>query len=218
MKRIYWVLVSVFLFSCGQQNVTKDILETKEVDDTPYGLAGNTYRNKNLVFKITNLPVDSWAIYADNHPLISELTLDYAKDTNTNQFVVLLLASYPKKEYKSRLDESNGILADLEIGMETQTKTDKRSAEDFSNGFMQSYPENEYYEKEGVRTKDSYSGYKFYYTHRASGIKGGIAYFIRSSRNTKRVYRLLYRAKSEEANIGREAFENMLENLEFNTL
>ena len=146
MKRIYWVLVSVFLFSCGQQNVTKDILETKEVDDTPYGLAGNTYRNKNLVFKITNLPVDNWAIYADNHPLISELTLDYAKDTNTNQFVVLLLASYPKKEYESRLDESNGILADLEIGMETQTKTDKRSAEDFSNGFMQSYPENEYYE------------------------------------------------------------------------
>ena len=218
MRRIYWLLMLVFLFSCDQQQITKDIPTEKQKDDTPYGLFGSTYRNKNLVFKVENLPVDHWAIYADNHPIVSELTEDYAKDTNTNRFVVLLLASYPKKEYTSRLEVVDRILVDLEIGMETQTKTDKRSAEDFGNGFIKGYPENEYYEQGGIRTKDSYSGYKFYYTHIKSCIKGGIAYFIRSSGNTKRVYRLLYRAKSEEAERGRKAFENMLENLEFNTL
>ena len=104
----------------------------------------------------------------------------------------------------------------LEIAVETQIGTDDRSAKEFAKGWMKGYSNNTFGEQGTIRTKDSYVGYRFYYV-RPDGDKAGIAYFIRSRGNTKRVYRIAY-IEAEESDRGRKTFDNLLSNLEFNTL
>ena len=104
----------------------------------------------------------------------------------------------------------------LEIAVETQIGTDDRSAKEFAKGWMKGYSNNTFGEQGTIRTKDSYVGYRFYYV-RPDGDKAGIAYFIRSRGNTKRVCRIAYK-EAKESDRGRKAFDNLLVNLEFNTL
>ena len=232
MRKFGWMLLVLLLVGCGEE-ITKEGEKPKAVVETepPYGLSGSTYRNKNLVFKVSNLPVDEWSVYVDDHPIVKELTNSYLEnDPSKNEMLVVLMAYFPKGEYiilpeelpPNEVDalkdkELKPATALLEIAVETQVGIDIRSAKEFATGWMEERPQNQY-EKQGVvRTKDSYVGYKFYYV-KPDGDKGGIAYFIRSRGNTKRVYRMAYGDKAEEVNRGRKAFDNLLANLEFNTL
>ena len=127
-----------------------------------------------------------------------------------------LLTSAPYEVEALKNKELRPAIAMLEIAVETQVDTDHRSAKEFAKGWMKGYSNNTFGEQGTIRTKDSYVGYRFYYV-RPDGDKAGIAYFIRSRCNTKRVYRIAY-IEAEESDRGRKTFDNLLSNLEFNTL
>ena len=233
MWKFSWVLlVLLVLVGCGEE-ITKEEVKPKTVVETepPYGLNGSTYRNKNLVFKVSNLPVDEWSVYVDGHPIVQEGTKRYIEnDPSKNEMQVILKAYFPKGEYiilpeelppneveALKDKELKPAIAMFEIAVETQVGTDDRSAKEFAKGWMKGYSNNTFGEQGTIRTKDSYVGYRFYYV-KPDGDKAGMAYFIRSRGNTKKVYRIAYKAKAEEGDRGRKTFDNLLANLEFNTL
>ena len=232
MRKLSWMsLVLLVLVGCGEE-ITKEEVKPKTVVETEplYGLNGRTYRNKNLVFKVANLPVDEWSVYVEGHPFVQEGTKSYIeKDPSKNEMLVVLKAYFPKGEYirlpaelppneveALKDKELKPAIATLEIAVETQIGTDDRSAKEFAKGWMKGYSNNTFGEQGTIRTKDSYVGYRFYYV-RPDGDKAGIAYFIRSRGNTKRGYRIAY-IEAEESDRGRKTFDNLLSNLEFNTL
>ena len=102
MWKFSWVLlVLLVLVGCGEE-ITKEEVKPKTVVETepPYGLNGSTYRNKNLVFKVSNLPVDEWSVYVDGHPIVQEGTKWYIEnDPSKNEMQVILKAYFPKGEY-----------------------------------------------------------------------------------------------------------------------
>ena len=76
MRKLSWMsLVLLVLVGCGEE-ITKEEVKPKTVVETEplYELNGRTYRNKNLVFKVSNLPVDEWSVYVDGHPIVQEGT------------------------------------------------------------------------------------------------------------------------------------------------
>ena len=57
------LLMSVFFIACGADEEVDEPSPTKvEQPAVVYGLHGDTYRNREYVFKVSNLPVDGWTV------------------------------------------------------------------------------------------------------------------------------------------------------------
>ena len=233
------ILLCIFLLiSCGDED-TDNSTTKEDAEDAPLGLSGGTYRNQKYLFKISNLPVDEWSIFLADNPEQKEAInfmlhgdKKYVPDTSVKSNLAdHLILITPGKSVSA--DDLRQMATDLVSGqkaahwilmtIEEQTVTKAKSSESLAKMYMNDDARKAYKfdETEEIRTKDGFSGHRIDGVYREDdNTKIGFAFFMRSSTNTSRVYRINYFGKKELEKTAkiRQVFDQIVASLEFNIL
>jgi hypothetical protein len=200
-------------------------------------LSGNTYRNQDYLFKISNLPVEEWSIFLADNPEQKEAInfmfhgdKKYVPDTSAksnpaHHLIVITPGKNVSADDLRQMMTGPKAVHLIILTIEEQTVSDARSSESVAKIYISQKNARKFGAIEEVRTKDGYSG------HRIDGVgvkddtvKVGYAFFVRSSTNTSRVYRLHYnsngKGKTEPEKTAkiRQVFDQILSSFEFNIL
>ena len=230
------ILLCIFLLiSCGDEDT--DNSTTKEViEDAPLGLSGNTYRNQDYLFKISNLPVEEWSLFIADYPEQKEainLALygekDYIPDTSkrTNRGTNLMIMALGKGLSAEQLKQTwnDSTIQALAMNIEVQVVTNYTSGEGIAKHYKIQKKEQDDIELgdiKQIRTKDGFSGHRIDgYSIKNPDVKIGYAFFVRSAGNASRIYRFWYMTSGtdvEKRTKVQSTFDQIIASLEFNIL
>ena len=178
--------------------------------------------------------MNEWSIFCADYPEQKEIIniylygeKDYVPDTSVRSnirrdLLVLSLGKNVSADGLRQMYEGNKEIHVVSMDIEEQIITDYTSGEGIAKRYKIDKQDNlEFGEIEGIRTKDGFSGYRMdgHYVEDET-IKIGYAFFVRSSTNASRIYRLFYISFTDpgETSGVKNVFDQIVAGLELNIL
>ena len=228
------ILLCIFLLiSCGDED-TDNSTTKEDAEDAPLGLSGNTYRNQDYLFKISNLPVEEWSLFIANYPdpkKVINLVLygekDYIPDASkgTNLRTDLIIIALGKGLSAEQLEQTwnDSMIQALAMDIEVQVVSNFTSGEGMAKHYKIQKKEFEFGDIKQIQTKDGFIGHRMDgYLIENPDFKVGYAFFVRSAGNASRIYRLWYMTGSgthiEKKTKVQSTFDQIFSAFEFNIL
>ena len=197
------------MMDCGDDGQESSIPTGGQKSEPPLGIDGDTYRSPKI-FKVSNLPVDTWTILVRHDPgdkAKLEVWDNTVADSQENPVVLRHLIQYkpppgethlllqPTKEnfqttHRRAFDNQMPFIY---ISIEGQNERQERSASEFIDVYLK---QKEFHFVETstgtVVTTDSLMGYWLKVTQREDGGKIAYTFFDRRKANRIEIYRFLY--------------------------